>query len=834
MEKFKLSIILLLFLLPLLNSLLEEKQVYIVYFGEHKGVKTTQEIEENHISYLLSVKKTKQDAKVSLIYSYKHSFNGFAAFLTQLEANKLSEREEVVSVFRSYPRKYSLHTTRSWEFAGLQGEENLKKKDSLLLKSKYGKNVIIGMMDSGVWPESQSFNDIGMDDIPNSWKGICQSGDGFNSSQCNKKIIGARYYIKGYEAQYGPLNRTLDYLSPRDMDGHGTHTASIAAGREVGGVSSLGGFAFGTASGGAPLARLAIYKVCWALPIDGGDSRDGTCFDEDILAAVDDAIRDGVHVLSVSIGSSHPITDDFLAIGALHAVNRGIVVASSAGNSGPAKGTVVNEAPWMITVGASSIDRRFPSPVLLGNGQTIPGQTVTPYKLENNKKYPLVFAGQVIKTGVDKDVIGQCLPGSLSLKKVRGKIVLCFSGNGSRAGKGMEVKRAGGAGLILADSEKYGNLFLVEAHILPATSVTYKNALKIYDYIQSTKHPTASIVPAKTVLPAKPAPFMAAFTSRGPNPILPYILKPDITAPGLNILAAWSEVSGPSYLVDDHRSVKYNILSGTSMSTPHVAGALALLKAIHPDWTDLIDNEGNPITDAYGNPADPFQYGSGHFNPTKAADPGLVYNASYTDYLLFLCSIGVHNLSSTKCPKNPPHPFNLNYPSLAIPNLNDTVTVVRTVTNVDCHGPGVYFASIQPPPGISVEIRPSVLYFSRAGESKSFTITVKTEGGFTGTIKKGEYSFGWFRWSNEFHVVQSPMAVSVLYCFTVHIVFLSDHDESRAAEEIEDQHHSYLLSVKENEEDAKSSIIYSYKNIGGFSALLTRHEALKLSGGQEI
>ncbi|CAA0817765.1 subtilase family protein, partial [Striga hermonthica] len=368
----------------------------------------------------------------------------------------------------------------------------------------------------------------------------------------------------------------------------------------------------------------------------------------------------------------------------------------------------------------------------------------------------------------------QCLPGSLSPKKAAGKIVLCFSGNGSRAGKGAEVKRARGAGLILADSETYGSLFLAEAHLLPATSVTYKDALKIYEYIQSTKNPTARIVPAKTRIPAKPAPFMTAFTSRGPNPIFPYILKPDITAPGLNILAAWSEVSGPTYFVDDHRFVKYNILSGTSMSTPHVAGALALLKAIHPDWSsaalrsalmttaDLIDNEGNPITDAYGKPADPFQYGSGHFNPTKAADPGLIYNASYTDYLLFLCSIGVHNLSFTKCPKNPPHPFNLNYPSLAIPNLNGTVTVVRTVTNVGCRGPGVYIASIQPPPGIFVKIRPSILNFSRAGEKKSFTITIKTEGGFTGTIEKGEYSFGWYKWSGDIHVVQSPMAVSIL------------------------------------------------------------------------
>lgn len=188
-----------------------------------------------------------------------------------------------------------------------------------------------------------------------------------------RKLIGARYYIKGYEAYYGLLNLTSSYLSPRDSDGHGTHTASTVGGRVVTGVSALGGFAHGTASGGAPLTHLSIYKVCW--PIPGPNANlENTCFDADMLAGFDDAVGDSVDVISMSIGANGApptYSKDSIAIGALHAAKRDIVVACSAGNSGPGPATVVNLAPWMITVGASSIDRAFVSLVVLGTGKII-------------------------------------------------------------------------------------------------------------------------------------------------------------------------------------------------------------------------------------------------------------------------------------------------------------------------------------------------------------------------------------------------------------------------------------------------------------------------------
>ncbi|XWS18567.1 hypothetical protein CRYUN_Cryun32bG0056200 [Craigia yunnanensis] len=689
--------------------------------------------------------------------------------------------EEVVSVFPSHQVKYSAQTTRSWEFVGLderEGQSPWNKfkmgGEDLLSKAKYGKDIIIGVMDSGVWPESPSFSDEGMGPIPKSWKGICQEGIAFNSSHCNKKIIGARYYVKGFESQFGSVNATEDYLSPRDMDGHGTHTASTAAGRQVSNVAALGGFAKGTASGGAPLARLAIYKACWAIP--NQPKADGnTCFAEDMLAAMDDAIADGVDILSVSIVTPEPLPyhQDTIGLGALHAAKRNILVVCSAGNNGPAPGTLSNPAPWLITVGASSLDRAFFAPVILGNGLEIIGQSVAPYKLKKDK-YPLVYAGDVVVPGVPQNITGQCLPGSLEPDKVKGKIVVCTRGVGLRVGKGIEVKRAAGVGFILANSQTNGNELSCDVHLLPATAVTYDGGIKILEYINSTKNPIAMISPARTVLHYKPAPFMAGFTSQGPNVVDPNILKPDITAPGLNILAAWSEASSPTKFPEDHRSVKYNFFSGTSMSCPHVSGAAALLRAIHPDWsiaaiksalmttTRITNNFGKPITDAAGNIAAPFQFGSGHFRPIRAADPGLIYDSSYDDYLLYLCSVGpkaLNDINPTfKCPDEPPSSVNLNYPSFAIPNLNGTVIITRTVTNVGrCNRK--YFFKAKPPPGVRVKASPSTLYFDQIGQKKSFNITVSPRN--NPTVGKSGYGFGWYTWTDGYYRVRSPMAVSL-------------------------------------------------------------------------
>ncbi|CAH2046287.1 unnamed protein product [Thlaspi arvense] len=832
----------LLFLVPLLASCAEKKQVYIVYFGEHKGDKAFNEIEEHHHSYLLSVKESEQDARSSLLYSYKHSINGFAAELTPEEASKLEKLEEVVSVIESHPRKHETHTTRSWEFVGLEDEEKPDEVDvrrqknhvdddrfrvgrKFLKHAKHGDGVIVGVIDSGVWPESKSFSDKGMGPIPKSWRGICQTGFAFNSSHCNRKIIGARYYAKGYERYYGSFNATAnkDFLSPRDPDGHGSHTASTAVGRRVNRVSALGGYAMGSALGGAPLARLAVYKACWAYP-NQEKVFGNVCLGEDMLAAFDDAIADGVHVISISVGSFDrlPYSQDGIAIGALHAVKRNVVVVASAGNYGPTPGTLSNPAPWLITVGASSLDRDFIGGLVLGNGYTVETESITALKM--NKFAPLVYAGDVSVPGIalNNTYTAQCLRNSLKPELVN----------------------------------------VPYSHFVATASVTPTVVEKVLDYIKTGKNPTAFIIPGKTVYKYQPAPSMAGFSSRGPNLVDLNILKPDITAPGLNILAAWSGADSPSKVSIDHRVADYNFDSGTSMSCPHVSGAIALLKVIHPKWSSaalrsalmttafMTNDEKKPIQDTNGLPANPFALGSGHFRPTKAEDPGLVYDASYQDYLLYGCSAGLTNIDPTfKCPRKIPPGYNLNYPSIAIPNLRRKVTVKRTVTNVgDDNSTTTYKFSSKPPHGFSVKAKPRVLTFNRIGQKKRFKIVIRARRHkmMMNASEKGQYQFGWFKWTDNYHAMRRvslslllflvPLLASCAKEKQVYIVYFGEHKGDKAIHEIEDHHHSYLQSVKESVEDAKSSLLYSYTkhSINGFAAELTHDEASRLEKLKEV
>ncbi|PHU26001.1 hypothetical protein BC332_04333 [Capsicum chinense] len=330
----------------------------------------------------------------------------------------------------------------------------------------------------------------------------------------------------------------------------------------------------------------------------------------------------------------------------------------------------------------------------------------------------------------------------------------------------MEVKRAGGVAAILGNTF---NEIQVTPFLDPTTVVFSYSLTTIQKYIQTEKNPMATLLPGNTLIGTKPAPVMAPFTSKGPNRVDPNILKPDITAPGFNILAAWSEASSPLKIPEDHRVVKYNMNSGTSMSCPHVSAVIALLKSIHPDWssaairsalmtTSTMNNVvGKPITNSTGSDANPFEYGAGHFRPSRAVDPGLVYDATYTDYLLYLCSQNISLDSSFSCPEKVPAASNLNYPSLAIANIRgSTRTVRRVVTNVG-RANSTYFLAVRSPPGYVVDIVPKTLRFSKLGEKHSFNITVRAQSSIE---KRNVFSFGWYTWSDGVHVVRSPIAVS--------------------------------------------------------------------------
>lgn len=239
---------------------------------------------------------------------------------------------------------------------------------------------ILMYVSAGVWPESESFNDRGLGPIPQRWKGKCVDGEKFDSkTNCNKKLIGARYYMESLFQKNKTDTRIPDteYMSAREGVPHGTHVASTAGGSFVANVSN-NAFGVGTVRGGAPGARIAVYKVCWK-------KVDGTCASADIVKAMDDAIADGVDLITISIGRPNPVLTEIdnynqISYGAFHAVANGIPVLSAGGNYGPGAYTVQNIAPWIITVAATSLDRWFPTPLTLGNNVTLMVNQTKPNK----------------------------------------------------------------------------------------------------------------------------------------------------------------------------------------------------------------------------------------------------------------------------------------------------------------------------------------------------------------------------------------------------------------------------------------------------------------------
>ncbi|KAI3465933.1 hypothetical protein Pfo_022596 [Paulownia fortunei] len=751
----------------LLRPTFATKKSYVVYLGAHShGSEVTStdydRATESHYEFLGSFLGSSDKAKDAIFYSYTRHINGFAATLEDEEAIQISRHPKVVSVFLNQGRK--LHTTRSWDFLGLEHNGEIRPS-SIWNKARFGEDTIIGNLDTGVWPESKSFSDEEMGPVPSKWRGICQN-DLDASFHCNRKLIGARYFNKGYGAVVGPLNSTFD--TPRDTDGHGSHTLSTAGGNFVPGASVFG-FGNGTAKGGSPRARVAAYKVCWP-PVGGND-----CFDADILAAFDIAIHDGVDVLSVSLGGDPaPFYNDSIAIGSFHAVKHGIVVVCSAGNSGPGAGTVSNLAPWQITIGASTMDRQFPSYVVLGNKIRFRGESLSAKSLPEKKLFPIIAARHAKASNASAEEAELCKAGTLDPEKVKGKILVCLRGDNARVDKGQQAALAGAVGMVLANNQVSGNEILADPHVLPASHINYTDGLALFSYSSSTRSPVAYITRATTQLGTKPAPFMAAFSSKGPNTITPEILKPDITAPGVSVIAAYTEAQGPTNQDFDMRRVLFNSVSGTSMSCPHVSGVVGLLKTLHPNWSPAAiksaimttarkrDNILEPLTNASYFKATPFSYGGGHVQPNRAMDPGLVYDLAVTDYLNFLCALGYNQtqiqLFSDKpftC-HEPISLINLNYPSITVPSLIGSVTVTRKVKNVG--SPGTYKARIHSPTGISVHIQPDTLKFVTIGEEKAFRLTLKARK----SSAARDYVFGQLTWSDGKHYVRSPIVVKQL------------------------------------------------------------------------
>ncbi|CAA7032242.1 unnamed protein product [Microthlaspi erraticum] len=703
---------------------LQDKQVYIVYMGSLPS-RADYTPMSNHISILQEI-TGESSIEGRLVRSYKRSFNGFAARLTESERERVAEMEGVVSVFPN--KNFQLQTTTSWNFMGLKEGKRTKRNPTV------ESDIIIGVIDSGITPESQSFSDTGFGPPPKTWKGVCSGGQNFT---CNNKLIGAR-----------------DYTSEgtRDTQGHGTHTASTAAGNAVADTSFFG-IGNGTVRGGVPASRIAAYKVC----------TESGCTSDALLSAFDDAVADGVDLITISIGgkTAQMFQHDPIAIGAFHAMAKGILTVVSAGNSGPIDSSVSAVAPWVLTVAASTTNRGFFTKVVLGNNKTLVGKSVNAFDLKG-KMYPLVYGKSAASSVCDAETAGLCEPECLDKSRVKGKILVCGSP------KILKIANSTGAIAIIFQNPKPDVAFI---HPAPASGLSEKDFESLVSYIESADSPQAAVLKTESIF-NQTSPVIGSFSSRGPNTIAVDILKPDVTAPGVEILAAYSPLGSPS--VNDPRHVNYSVLSGTSMSCPHAAGVAAYVKTFYPKWSpsmiqSAIMTTAWPVNaTGTGIASTEFAYGSGHVDPIAALNPGLVYELNKTDHIAFLCgmnftssSLQVISGEKVTCSNaNKILPRNLNYPSMSAQlsptnSSSFTVTFNRTVTNVGTPN-STYKSKVVEGHGtkLSVNVTPSVLSFETVNEKKSFTVTVTAS-----ELDLNLPSSVNLIWSDGTHNVRSPIVV---------------------------------------------------------------------------
>ncbi|KAL3634163.1 hypothetical protein CASFOL_021217 [Castilleja foliolosa] len=704
-----------------------------------------------------SVPQTSLDAEKpgpKLIYTYDHAFHGFSVVLSEDELVALKHSPGFLSAHADYA--ITPDTTHSTKFLSLNAATGLWPA------SKFGQDVIIGVIDTGIWPESPSFNDDGMTEIPAKWKGRCQAGDQFNSTLCNKKIIGVRYFNAGIRAESPDI--TIPN-SARDEDGHGTHVASIAAGNYVNNVSFFG-YAPGTARGVAPRARIAVYKVLWP----GGVS-------SDILAGIDRAVADGVDIISISLGAQEiNLYENPLSIASFGAREKGILVSMSAGNRGASVRTVRSGIPWAVVVASGTVDRWLAGTLTLGNGRTITGWTTFPGRaLVRN--LPLVY----------NETLSACDSAALLAEAPEQSIIVCnvSFGNTDFNGVMFNLPNSNVRAAIIIDDGTSDNPNVFRSNLFPFPGVVIRQAEArvLTQYVSNSNAPTATIDFQQTILGTGPraAPALSDTSSRGPGRSYELILKPDLMAPGVLILAAYYPYAlGPRIGNNIYLSTDYTLLSGTSMACPHVSGLAALLKAAHPDWSPAaiqsammttanpLDNTGQPIRDmAFDNSAaSPLGIGSGMIDPNRALNPGLIYDASVQDLVNLVCSMNfTRNQTQTilRSSYNCSNPSSdLNYPSfVATYNSVEVGRLLtrrfrRTVTNVG-NGGATYSVKVVVPVNTTITISPQTLVFRKKNEKRSYSLTIRYRGDLSTQHRDG--SITWIESTGK-HTVRSPIMVS--------------------------------------------------------------------------
>lgn len=686
------------------------------------------------------------------LYDYHFSFNGFAAKLSPDQAGRLARQPGVLAV--TPDQVHYADTSNTPTFLGLNERGGLW--DQLGGVGSAGEDIIIGIVDSGIWPESQSFSDrtrtkrngnpkddkLAYQQIPG-WHGKCVPGENFTAANCNQKLIGAQWFNAAWGGDAGvEAQRPWEFTSARDYNGHGTHTASTAGGNynvPTSGPASI----FGPISGIAPRARIAMYKALWSTE----DASTASGFTSDLVAAIDQAVADGVDVINYSISGTLTNFLDPVQVAFLFAADAGVFVAASAGNSGPTTGTVAHPGPWVTTVAAGTHNRDGRGSVTLGNGVTYNGASVATAV----GPAPLVDSTAAGLPGADPTEVELCYPGTLDPIVVAGKIVICKRGVIARVDKSRAVLEAGGIGMVMYNSPD--SSLNADFHFVPTVHVNQASGLAIKAYA-ATPGATATINAAEIVYNA-PAPYTASFSSRGPLAAGGGdLLKPDVIAPGQDILAA---VAPPG-----NAGRSFNVLSGTSMSSPHVAGLAALLMDLHPDWSPmmvksaLMTSASDVLDGPNTNPLVIFRQGAGHVKPNSAADPGLVFDAGWLDWLAFLCGTtkGVSPATCTALARMDYSldPSDLNVASIAIGDLAGVQTVTRRVTNVGLKA-ATYTASYTGMAGFTVVVSPASLTLN-PGQTGYFKVT------FTRTTAAlNAYTGGQLTWSDGSHSVRIPLVV---------------------------------------------------------------------------